>query len=219
MASGRPSPAGPPAPPLARPPPAWAAASEPSTGTPPGSTGSAATSASPNSSPSSATSTPHPLDDQPTHCRRPEPTDTSRPVLGGSSSPSSTRAPSLSVPSAGAGRRHRHRCHRREAGGDVLVERGAGDGVAVVAGGELVGGDADRVLAGGLGDAEAVGQGDVPGPHHRADLDGHTCAASLGGDDGGVAVAQAERRGVGRRDAQGAARVALARSEEHTSEL
>src|SRR5262245_37720152 len=85
---------------------------------------------------------------------------------------------------------------RLQAGRDVLVVGRAGDGVAVVAGGQLVGGDADGFVAGSVGQAEAVREGDVAGAHHGADLHDDPRTAALGGEQRRVSAGEVERGGV-----------------------
>ncbi len=46
---------------------------------------------------------------------------------------------------------------------------------------------------GNWGDAETIGQRDVPGSHHGADPDDHARAPALGGEQRGIAVGEAKR--------------------------
>ena len=77
----------------------------------------------------------------------------------------------------------------------MLVPGGARDGVAVLAGGELIGGHpgaADAAGFVGVGAAKAVRKRDVTGLHHVGDLHGSLDAAALGGEPHLAAVAEAE---------------------------
>jgi hypothetical protein len=60
-----------------------------------------------------------------------------------------------------------------------------------------------------VGQAEAVGEGDVAGPHHGTDLYDDLRAATLGGEQCRVSVGEVERGGIAGRHPQGAVGVTL----------